>query len=215
MSRLLWRGLQSAEERPVDAIRRAVSPVQPSANPRRLLSERQTSTVTALLDSALAELRESGFDQLSLRRVAHRSGVTHTTAYSYFTSKSHLIAELHWRQLQQVPAVHVVPGASFVDRIREAFSGPATAMADEPALAQAVLSAFVTSEPNVLRVRDAIAEELSARLSTALGDRDDPRVHLALLTHYSGAMLVAGMLTQDYLGVIDQMDTLGHLLDGH
>jgi AcrR family transcriptional regulator len=205
--------IQWITERSIDSGRGAVSTVQPAANPRRLLSERQNSTVSALLDAGLTELRESGYDQLSLRSVAHRAGVTHTTAYSYFTSKSHLIAELHWRQLQQVPDVQLASRASFVDRIHAAFSGPATAMANEPALAQAVLSAFVTNEPNVLRVRDAIAEELSARLSTALGDRDEPKVHLALLTHYSGAMLVAGMLTQDYLGVIDQMDSVGHLLD--
>lgn len=190
-----------------------VSTVQPTSNPRRLLSDRQSSTVSALLDAALTELRESGFDQLSLRSVAHRAGVTHTTAYSYFTSKSHLIAELHWRQIQQMPEVQPASGSPFADRVHAAFSGPATAMANEPALAQAVLGAFVTNEPNVLRVRDAIAEALSARLSSALGDRDEPKVHLALLTHYSGAMLVAGMLTKDYLGVIDQMDALAHLLD--
>jgi AcrR family transcriptional regulator len=197
----------------IDASRAAVSTVQPAANPRRLLSERQSSTVTALLDAALDELRETGFDQLSLRTVAHRAGVTHTTAYSYFTSKSHLVAELHWRQLQQVPAVELASGASFVERVRAAFSGPAAAMADEPALAQAVLNAFVTNEPNVLRVRDAIGEELSARLRAALGDLDEPKAHVALLTHYSGAMLVAGMLTHDYLGVIEQMDSFGHLID--
>ncbi|MGD0312012.1 MAG: helix-turn-helix domain-containing protein [Acidimicrobiales bacterium] len=190
-----------------------MSAVQPAVNPRRLLSERQTSTVTALLDAALAELRKSGFDQLSLRSVAHRAGVTHTTAYSYFTSKSHLIAELHWRQLQHVPSVRLPTTASFSDRVRAAFSGPATAMANEPALAEAVLSAFVTNEPNVLRVRDAIGRELSARVSAALGDQDQPKTHVALLTHYSGAMLVAGMLTHDFLDVIEQMDSLAHLVD--
>ncbi len=86
-------------------------------------------------------------------------------------------------------------------------------MADEPALAQAVLGAFVTSEANVVGIRDAIGEELSARLSAALGDQDEPATHLALLTHYSGAMLVAGMRTKDYLGVIDQMCSLCQLIE--
>jgi TetR/AcrR family transcriptional regulator, cholesterol catabolism regulator len=190
-----------------------VSTVQPATNPRRLLTERQTSTVAALLDAALAELRETEFDQVTLRTVAQRLGVTHTTVYAYFTSKSHLIAELHWRQLQQVPPPEVASGASFADRVRAAFSGPATAMAEEPALARAVLNAFVTNEPNVLQLRDAIGDELSARLTAALGDQDDPTVHVALLTHYSGAMLVAGMLTHDYLSVIDQMVSLADLID--
>jgi len=37
--------------------------VRPAANPRRLLSERQTSSVNALLDAAQAGLREWGSDQ--------------------------------------------------------------------------------------------------------------------------------------------------------
>ena len=199
---------------PLIAGRGAVSTASPAANPRRLLTERQTFTVTALLDAALAELREAGFEQLSLRTVAQRAGVTHTTAYSYFTSKSHLIAELHWKQLQQVPAVRLDAGRFIC--------GPGAGGSPSPvppqrwrraALAQAVLSAFVTNEPNVLQVRGVIGDELSARLSTALGDQDQPETHVALLTHYSGAMLVAGMLTHDYLGVIDQMESLAQLID--
>jgi AcrR family transcriptional regulator len=189
-----------------------MSSTQPAINPRQWLSARQTTTVIALLDAALEELRESDFEQLSIRGVAQRAGVAHTTAYSYFTSKNHLVAELHWRQLKKAPVPEVSSGDSLTDRVRSAFSGPALAMVNEPALAQAGLGAFVTNDPNVRRVRLAIAEELSSRLSVALGSWDEPVLHRALLTHYSGAMLAAGMLTQDYIDVIEQMEALARLV---
>ncbi len=50
-------------------------------------------------------------------------------------------------------------------------------------------------------------------MSAAFGDLDEPTTHLALMTHYRGAQLVAGMVTDDFLGVVDQMDSLGHLID--
>src|SRR5664280_773474 len=84
--------------------RRSVTSVDdvsdPEASPRQWLSERQSATVLALLDAGLEEVGEVGFEKLTVRSVAQRAGVTHTTAYSYFTSKSHLISELHWRQTQ-------------------------------------------------------------------------------------------------------------------
>ncbi|MEL7209516.1 MAG: helix-turn-helix domain-containing protein, partial [Actinomycetota bacterium] len=72
------------------------------AHPRRL-SARQSGTVTALLDAALEVLDEVGFDRLSIRTVARRSGLTHTTAYTYFSSKDHLVAAAFRQLLATVP----------------------------------------------------------------------------------------------------------------
>ena len=84
----------------------------PEVSPRQWLSERQSATVASLLDAGLEEVREVGFDKLTIRSVAQRAGVTHTTAYSYFTSKAHLIAELHWRQTQAMPMPEVAADTS-------------------------------------------------------------------------------------------------------
>ena len=66
----------------------------PSARPRRSV---------ALLDAGLQALHEVGWEGFSLRDVAGRAGVTHTTAYNYFTSKEHLVAEINWRLLEALP----------------------------------------------------------------------------------------------------------------
>src|SRR6478672_5858664 len=74
---------------------------------RRHLSERQADTVARLTDAAVEEVRGTGYEGLTVRNVAKRAGVAPATAYTYFASKDHLVAELFWRRLQQLPQVQV------------------------------------------------------------------------------------------------------------
>jgi AcrR family transcriptional regulator len=83
-------------------------------HPRQRLTDRQLAMVKALIEAGLAEVRASGYDHLTIRAVATRAGVTHTTAYTYFASKAHLVAEVFWRRLQEVPRPAVDPGAPLV-----------------------------------------------------------------------------------------------------
>lgn len=83
---------------------------------RRRLSDRQADTVRRLTDAAVAELRDGGYDTLTVRNVARRAGVAPATAYTYFTSKNHLIIEVFWRRLSALPDVTAItergePGA--------------------------------------------------------------------------------------------------------
>ena len=73
--------------------------------PRRHLSDRQARTVERLTEAAVDELREVGYPGLTVRAVARRAGVAPATAYTYFASKEHLVAEVFWRRLdgQQRP----------------------------------------------------------------------------------------------------------------
>ncbi len=183
------------------------------AMPRRWLSERQSATVVALLDAALDEVHEVGFDKLTVRSVAQRAGVTHTTAYSYFTSKAHLVSELYWRQTQSIPAPEVAADEPFVGRVRAAFEAPAAALAADPALSRAVFAAIVSDEPEVRRLRAGVADELIGRLRTALGPYDDPELVGTLLMAYSGAMMLVGTGTRDFLEVVPRMETLARLID--
>ena len=185
----------------------------PVASPRQWLSERQTATVAALLEAALEEVREVGFEKLTIRSVAQRAGVTHTTAYSYFTSKAHLITELHWRQTQAMPTPEVSADESFVGRVRAAFEAPAGALAAEPVLSHAVFMAIIADEPEVRRLRSAVGGELVGRLRTALGPFDDPELVSTLFLAYSGAMMLVGTGTRDFLEVIPRIETVARLID--
>ena len=185
----------------------------PVASPRQWLSERQSATVAALLEAALEEVREVGFEKLTIRSVAQRAGVTHTTAYSYFTSKAHLITELHWRQTQAMPTPEVSADESFVGRVRAAFEAPAGALAAEPVLSHAVFMAIIADEPEVRRLRSAVGGELVGRLRTALGPFDDPELVSTLFLAYSGAMMLVGTGTRDFLEVIPRIETVARLID--
>ncbi len=185
----------------------------PEASPRQWLSERQSATVAALLEAGLDEVRAVGFEKLTIRSVAQRAGVTHTTAYSYFTSKSHLVSELYWRQTQAMPPPEVADDESFVDRVRAAFEAPAAALAADPALSRAVFIAIISDEPDVRRLRAAVATELVGRLRSALGPYDEPELVGTLLMGYSGAMMLVGTGTRDFLDVIPRMETMARLID--
>ncbi|HLH28588.1 MAG TPA: helix-turn-helix domain-containing protein, partial [Acidimicrobiales bacterium] len=78
-------------------------PARPAAEPegedrvfeatRRRLTERQAEVVADLVRAAAAEVDEAGYDGLTVRSVARRAGVAPATAYHYFSSKDHLLAE--------------------------------------------------------------------------------------------------------------------------
>ena len=51
-----------------------------------------------LTEAAVAELIETGYAALTVRNVARRAGVAPATAYTYFASKEHLVAEVFWRR---------------------------------------------------------------------------------------------------------------------
>jgi AcrR family transcriptional regulator len=185
----------------------------PSTRPRQSLSERQSLTVAALLDAGLTELGAVSFDKLTIRAVAQRAGVTHTTAYSYFTSKAHLISELYWRQMQSLPAPEIEADETFVGRVRAAIQAPAEMLAVNPALARSIFVSILSDEPDVRRLRGAVARVLIDRLRTALGPFDDPDVVDTLFMAYSGAMMFAGTGNRDFLEVVRRMETVARLID--
>ncbi len=180
--------------------------------PRQRLSKRQASTVTALLDAGLDHLRDHGYDDLTLRAVAARAGVTHTTAYNYFTSKAHLVAEIFWRHLSCVPDPSPDTNRPLGDRITQALKGPGLLLANEPALADAALSALVLSDPDIRRLRDTIGLDLARRIEAAIGPDADPQVVEAVLLVFSGAMLQAGMGYFDFAGVVERISRLAALI---
>lgn len=180
---------------------------------RQWLSRRQSATVDGLLDAGLEALREGGFEAMSLRDVAARAGVTHTTAYTYFTSKEHLLAELNWRLLQAQPDPEPAVGATLSERLAEALRAPTTVLTAEPQLAAGLLLAMASSDPDIQRIRNAIGADLLARMTTALGADADPLVVDAALLLYSGAMLQAGLGYFGFDDVVARIASVAEMWD--
>src|SRR4029450_7144530 len=81
--------------------------------PRRRLTPRQAATAHPAgaappapprPPAVVAERPTGGYDDLTVRTVARRAGVAPATAYTYFTSKAHLVAEVFWRRVRALPA---------------------------------------------------------------------------------------------------------------
>ena len=179
---------------------------------RRRLSTRQADTVRRLATAGLEELRHSGYGGLTVRKVAARAGVTPATAYTYFSSKNHLVAELFWRRLQALPAT--VEGADRTERVVHVLRETSLLVSDEPDLAAACTTAILGDDPDVQHLRLRIGTEIRHRLSAALGDEDDPTLIHALEFAWSGAMVRAGMGYASYDRVAQLLTETAELIMG-
>jgi AcrR family transcriptional regulator len=165
-----------------------------SAEPTRTgLSAKQARTVQSLVAAAVEELRSGGYDQLTVRNVARRAGVAPATAYTYFTSREHLVTEVFWLRLSHLPETPVDRRRTTVNRVSATMSDLSLLVADEPELAAACTAAMLATDPEVTLLRDRIGAEMRRRLSTALGDQADPDVLGTLEFVISGALMHAGV----------------------
>ena len=119
---------------------------------RRRLTAKQAATVDRLGRAAVDVLSREGFAGLTIRMVAAEAGVGAATAYTYFSSKEHLVAEVFWRRLATTPA----PANDSPDPTTRAVAvlrHIALLVADEPELAGAVTNALLGKDPDVEHLR--------------------------------------------------------------
>lgn len=177
----------------------------------RRRNRRQEETVGKVLDAAVEMLRESSYSDLTMRAVAARAGVAPATAYTYFSSKEHLVAEVFWRRLasSKPPA----PGdVDPVERVIFVLRHIALLVADEPEFAAAVTNALLGRDPDVQHLRDRIAREIHARLDEAVGANPDPALVPTLELLYTGALVHAGMGYVTYTEIADRLERSARLL---
>lgn len=166
------------------------SPVQNIT--RRELNPRQAETVDRVVAAGLAELRHVGFETMTIRSVAGRAAVAPATAYTYFASKNHLVAEVFWRQLRARARVENREHTPLA-RVIAVFDDLTDFLSAEPELAAGVTMALLGPEPDVLHLRVMIGTEINARIADALGPGVSPAVVDALSLAWAGALLQAGM----------------------
>ncbi len=162
---------------------------------RRRLTPRQAAVVEQLVEAAADEARQRGYEGVTVRTVARRAGVAPATAYTYFASKDHLLAEVLWRRLEALPvaADDGSTGGDTGERVRAELRVLGLFMADDPTLAAACTTALLGSGPEVRALRVRFGAALHDRLGAALGDVGVESVLRSLDLAYSGAMLSAGL----------------------
>lgn len=159
---------------------------------RRRLTPRQAEAVGALVRAAEEEVEATGYPGLTVRGVARRAGVAPATAYNYFSSKDHLLAEVLWRRTQELPTPDPVDERPVRSRVEEAVQALVFSTGSA-ALSDACTVALLSPNPDVKHLRDRIGAEIHRRLASALGAGADRLAVRVLETTFSGALLFAGM----------------------
>jgi len=180
---------------------------------RRHLSLRQTEAVERLVLAAAREVEERDYPEISVRSIAKRAGVAAATAYTYFSSKDHLLAEVLWRRMQAAP--HLIDlSQQLPERVANAVRSMGFGTVDSPAVVDACTTALLGDGPDVKHVRARIGTEIAVRLQAALGPDGDPAVLRVLQITYTGAMLSAGMGHLRFAELPDLMAEAAALMSG-
>src|SRR5690348_1422336 len=172
---------------------------QPSRN------RRQEETFRKVLTAGIEMLRESSYADLTVRAVAARAKVAPATAYTYFSSKNHLIAEVYFDLIKQVPYFTDV-NDPMPERVEKVLRAMTLTVADEPEVAAACTAALLSgNDETVRKVRDRIGLEIHRRIRSALGPDSDPRVVSALEMTFFGALVNAGSGAFTYHQIADRL----------
>ena len=150
--------------------------------------------------AAVEQLRQQGYEGLSVRSVAGAAGVAPATAYTYFTSREHLVTEVFWRRLEAMPETRLDRRRSTVARVGAAMADFALLVADEPELAAACTVAMLANDPDVKFLRDRIGMEWHRRLAIALDDDADAAVLGHARVRAVGSVVAGGHGAHDLPG---------------
>jgi len=179
---------------------------------RRRLTEKQADTVDRLTKATIEVLEREGYSGLTVRMVAAAAGVGTATAYTYFSSKEHLVAEVFWRRLLQAPHLEYTDDQSRADRVVAALRQVSMVVGGEIELAGAVTNALLGQDPDVAHLRVRIGLEIRNRIAEAMGPDPDQDILEALEMLYAGALVRAGMGYGTYNEMADRIEKTAHLL---
>jgi AcrR family transcriptional regulator len=179
-----------------------VMAAMPRAEPTR--RPRQEETFRKLLGAGLETLRRSSYAELTVRGVAALAHVAPATAYTYFSSKNHLIAEVYLDLVAEVPYFTDV-NETRLQRVQHALRSLALVVADEPEVAAACTTALLSNDTAVRAVRDRIGAEIHKRIKSALGPDANSRTVSALEMSYFGALVHAGSGVFTYREIADRL----------
>lgn len=192
----------------------AITGPQAGASEETPRNRRQEETFRKVLAAGMEMLRESSYADLTVRAVAARAKVAPATAYTYFSSKNHLIAEVYLDLVRRVPYFTDV-NESRLARVEKTLRSMALMIADEPEFAAACTTALLSgNEPAVRTVRERIGAEILRRIRSAMGPDADPRTLSALEMTFFGAMVNAGSGAFTYRQIADRLSYVVGLILG-
>ena len=177
-------------------------------------NRRQEETFRKVLSAGIEMLRESSYADLTVRAVAARAKVAPATAYTYFSSKNHLIAEVYLDLIRKVDYFTDVNDTTS-SRVEKTLRAMALTVADEPEVAAACTTALLSGNDAAVRaVRERIGSEIHRRIRAAVGPDPDPRTLAALEMTFFGALVNAGSGAFTYHQIADRLSYVVGLIVG-
>ncbi|MFV8319419.1 MULTISPECIES: TetR/AcrR family transcriptional regulator [Mycobacterium] len=179
-------------------------------------NRRQEETFRKVLAAGMETMRENSYADLTVRMVAAKAKVAPATAYTYFSSKNHLIAEVYLDLVRHVPFFTDVNVAMHT-RVDQALRHLALVVADEPEVGAACTAALLGggTDPAVRAVRDRIGAEIHRRIASAIGPGAEAGTVSALQMAFYGALVQAGSGEFTYHEIADRLaDVVSLILTG-
>lgn len=175
-------------------------------------NRRQEETFRKVLAAGREMLSETSYADLTVRAVAKRANVAPATAYTYFSSKNHLVAEVYLDLVTQVPYFTDV-NDTLHTRVDNVLRNLTLVVADEPEVAAACTTALMSGNDDaVLAVRNRIGAEIHRRIVSAIGPDADQRTVGALEMTFFGALVQAGSGAFSYREIADQLSFVVNLI---
>ncbi|MGK2316776.1 TetR/AcrR family transcriptional regulator [Gordonia rhizosphera NBRC 16068] len=172
---------------------------------RRRLTGKRAETVRRLSEAATEVLGRTEYSEVTLQAIATEAGVARATAYIYFASKEHLVAEVYWQRL--LASEPAQPFSSDpVDRVVAVLRSLVMVAGDEPRFAFAVSQALLSADSDVTHLRFEISREIHRRIVAALGDDADATTVTLLELVYTGAMVRGGTGLVSFDAVADTVE---------
>ncbi|WP_264921209.1 TetR/AcrR family transcriptional regulator [Mycobacteroides chelonae] len=177
-------------------------------------NRRQEETIRKIVAAGREMLGETTYADMTIRGVAARAKVAPATAYTYFSSKSHLVAEIYLDLIHEAPYFTDVNDGQTA-RVTKTLRSLALVVADEPEIATGCTTALLSNNDEAVRaVRDKIGLEIHRRIRSAMGPDADPRVVSALEMTFFGALMHAGSGTFTYHEIADKLTFVVDLMLG-
>ncbi len=177
-------------------------------------NKRQEETIHKIVTAGRELLGETTYADMTIRGVAARAKVAPATAYTYFSSKSHLVAEIYLDLIHEAPYFTDVNDTQ-ATRVTKTLRSLALVVADEPEIATGCTTALLSNTDEAVRsVRDKIGLEIHRRIRSAMGPDADPRVVSALEMTFFGALMHAGSGTFTYHQIADKLTFVVDLMLG-
>ena len=169
-------------------------------------NRRQEETFRKVLAAGIEVLRETSYADLTVRAVAARAKVAPATAYTYFSSKNHLIAEVYLDLVRQVPYFTDV-NEPMPTRVDKALRHLALVVADEPEVAAACTTALLGGggDPAVRPCATGSARKSTAASRQPSGPTPIPAPCRVLEMAFFGALVNAASGAYTYHQIADHL----------